>query len=138
MYDDLVMEHIKNARNYRVLDDADRRVEGTNPMCGDHMLIYFKLDGERLSELAFQCTCCGISMASASMMTEAMTGARVEDAIRSARELVAMLEEGVEPGPSEAVERLAMIDTVKRFPARTRCAVLPWRTLADALEERGT
>lgn len=136
MYDDLVMDHIKNARNYRVLDDADRSAEGTNPMCGDHMLIYLKLDGDRLSDLAFQCTCCGISMASASMMTEAMKGARVTDAIRSAREFVAMLESGAEPLGSEAVERLAMLDTVKRFPARTRCAVLPWRTLADTLAER--
>jgi nitrogen fixation NifU-like protein len=136
VYDDLVMDHIKNARNYRVLDDADRRAEGTNPMCGDQMLVYLKLDGERLSDLAFQCTCCGISMASASMMTEAMKGAAVEDAIRSARELIAMLESGAEPAGPEPVERLAMIDTVKRFPARTRCAVLPWRTLAEALENR--
>lgn len=134
MYDDFVMEHIKNARNFRVLDDADRSAEGANPMCGDQMLVYLKLDGDRLTDLAFQCTCCGISMASASMMTEALQGARVQDAIRNARELVAALESGAEPAGSEPVEKLALMETVKRFPARTRCAVLPWRTLADALE----
>jgi nitrogen fixation NifU-like protein len=136
LYDDFVMEHIKNARNYRVLEDADRQVEGTNPMCGDHMRLYLKLDRERLRDLAFQCTCCGISMASASMMTEALQGARVEDAIRHARELVTILESGAEPAGSEPVERLALMETVKRFPARARCAVLPWRTLADALERK--
>ena len=78
MYDDIVMDHIKNARNCRVLDDADRRIEGRNPLCGDELLIFLKVADERIDDLAFQCSCCGISMASASMMTSAVKGKTVE------------------------------------------------------------
>lgn len=139
MYDDIVMDHIKNARNYRVLDDADRRLEGSNPMCGDEMFLYLKLDGERIADVSFQCTCCGISMASASMLTEKVKGARVEEARRTAREFVDLIENATKASGSPAdvagdVERLAVLETVKRFPARKRCAVLAWRTLAEALE----
>lgn len=135
MYDDIVMDHIKNARNYRVPDDADRRVEGSNPMCGDELFLYLKLDGERIADLAFQCTCCGISMASASMMTERLKGEPVEEARRLARDFIDMIENAATaPDVPDDVERLAMLETAKRFPARKRCAVLAWRTLAEALE----
>ena len=135
MYDDLVMDHIKNARNYRVLDDADRRVEGSNPMCGDELFLYLKLDGERIADVTFQCTCCGISMASASMMTEKVKGRPVEEARRTARDFVAMIDHAAAaPDPPGDIERLAMLETARRFPARKRCAVLAWRTLAEALE----
>ena len=134
LYDDVVMDHIKNARNYRVLEDADRRVEGSNPMCGDELQLYLALEGGRIADIAFQCTCCGISMASASMMTEMVKGMPVEDARRTAEDFVSMLERADEASePASGVERLAMLDTVKRFPARKRCAKLAWATLADAL-----
>src|SRR5690606_25417745 len=92
LYDDIVMDHIKNARNYRVLDDADRHLEGSNPMCGDEMSLYLKLDGRRIADLAFQCTCCGISMASASILTEKVKGASVDEARAAARGFVDMIE----------------------------------------------
>ena len=76
-YDDLIMDRIKNARGFRVLDDATHRAEGSNPLCGDEMTVYLTLAGERIESAAFQCTCCGISMASASIMTESVRGARV-------------------------------------------------------------
>ena len=139
MYDDIVMDHIKNARNYRVLDDADRHLEGSNPMCGDEMSLYLKLDGGRIADLAFQCTCCGISMASASILTEKVKGASVDEARAAARGFVDMIENAatgpeVPPEAARDVERLAVLETVRRFPARKRCAVLAWRTLAEALE----
>jgi nitrogen fixation NifU-like protein len=137
LYDDIVMDHIKNARNYRVLDDADRRLEGSNPMCGDEMFLYLKLDGERIVDVSFQCTCCGISMASASIMTEMLKGTEVQEARRVIGDFVAMLENvATQPAATTRVEWLAMLDTVRRFPARTRCALLPWTTAVAALEGR--
>jgi nitrogen fixation protein NifU and related proteins len=136
LYDDLVMEHIKNARNYRVLDDADRYV-GTNPLCGDEVHLYLTLHAERIADLAFQCTCCGISMASASIMTEMLKGTAVQEARRTIENFVALLQDpATQPAATTRVESLAMRDTVRRFPARTRCALLPWTTAVTALEGR--
>ena len=135
MYDDLVMEHIKNARNYRVLDDAERIVVGTNPLCGDEVRLYLELKDERIADLAFQCSCCGISMASASILTETVKGAPVEEARRMIRDFIAMLEHpAAQPAATTREEWIAMLDTARRFPARARCALLPWTTAADALE----
>lgn len=137
MYDDLVMDHIRNARNYRVPHDADRSTVGTNPLCGDEVRLYLALDAERIADLAFQCTCCGISMASASIMTEMLKGTEVQEARRVIGDFVAMLENvATQPAATTRVEWLAMLDTVRRFPARTRCALLPWTTAVAALEGR--
>ena len=75
-YDDLIMDHIKNARNFRTLADATHHANGSNPLCGDELTVYIRLGNERIEDAAFQCTCCGISMASASIMTESMRGKR--------------------------------------------------------------
>jgi nitrogen fixation NifU-like protein len=133
-YDDLIMDHIKNARNYRAPEVFDHRASGVNPLCGDEMLVYVKLDGDRIADAAFQCTCCGISMASASAMTELVKGVTVADARRELRDFLAVLKSPAEaPSPALGAEKLALIDTVRKFPARVRCAMLPWVTLEGAL-----
>lgn len=135
LYEDFIMEHIKNARNYRVLDDADRTATGSNPLCGDDMLVYLKMDGQRIADAAFQCTCCGISMASASIMTEMVKGRLAHDAKALLRDFVAMINTRTASATQPmSAERLAMLETIKRFPARTRCAALPWMTLQGALD----
>lgn len=136
-YDDYVMDHIRNARNFRVLDAPDHSAQGSNPLCGDDMTVYVKMAGERIADVSFQCTCCGISMASASMMTELVKGARAADARELVHEFVSLLSFAAngheEPsGP----QRLAMLETVRRFPSRGKCAVLPWVTLGQALARR--
>jgi nitrogen fixation NifU-like protein len=133
-YDDLIMDHIRNARNYRAPDVFDLRASGMNPLCGDEMLVFVKLEGDRIADAAFQCTCCGISMASASAMTELVRGETVTDAMRQLRDFVGALRNPREPLlQAYAPEKLALIDTVTKFPARVRCAVLPWVTLEGAL-----
>jgi nitrogen fixation NifU-like protein len=134
VYDDLIMDHIRNARNYCVVPDADRAETGSNPLCGDEMTVYVKLDGERIEDLGFQCTCCGISMASASMMTQMVKGKRVGEAREVLRSIVSMIEHADGAEGENSPERLAMIDTVRRFPARAGCAALPWKTLESGLE----
>jgi nitrogen fixation NifU-like protein len=137
LYDDLVMHHIKNARNYRVLDDADRKASGSNPLCGDELTVYLKIEHDRIEDVAFQCTCCGVSMASASIMTESMRGKCTADARALLAEFVGMLN-GVAsppPGSTDSPQR-AILATVQEFPVRTRCATLPWVTLEAALDDR--
>jgi nitrogen fixation NifU-like protein len=135
LYDDLVMEHIKNARNYRVLDAAEPIATGTNPLCGDEVRLYFELKDERIADLAFQCSCCGISMASASILTESVKGAPLDDARRMRRDFIAMIENpAAQPAAAAGEAWIAMLDTARRFPARKRCALLAWTTAADALE----
>lgn len=134
-YDDLVMEHIRNARNYRVLDDAQRRATRTNPLCGDEITVFLTLEDDKLAEIAFQCSCCGVSMASASMMTVEVRGRQTHDAmnrVRAFHERLARAAENSESPSGPFAE--AMLETVRRYPARTRCAALPWITLGDMLE----
>ena len=136
-YDDLVMDHIKNARNYRALDGADRRSHGSNPLCGDEVDVFLRMDRDRIADAAFQCSCCGISMASASMMTESVRGLSVAEARDRVRALIALIEtgpDGTQEGADE-IER-ALLATVREFPARKRCAALPWITLEAALANR--
>lgn len=136
-YDDLVMDHIKNARNYRVLDGADRHSHGSNPLCGDEVDIYLRMAGGRIEDAAFQCSCCGISMASASMMTESIKGSSAGEAGTRARALIALIDAQADH-PHEGADDMqrALLATVLEFPARKRCAVLPWITLEAALENR--
>jgi len=133
-YDDLIMDHIRNARNYRALDDADRKCRGSNPLCGDEVDIYLKLERDRIEDASFQCTCCGISMASASMMTEAIKGRSPAEALSAVREVVARINRSSDVADKEGNEmQRALVATVREFPARARCATLPWITLEAAL-----
>src|SRR5690348_8991897 len=135
-YDDLILDHIKNARNYHAPEAFDRRASGTNPLCGDEMLVFLKLERNRMTEVAFQCTCCGISMASASLMTELVKGETTEEATRIAREFMTVLKTSGASAPAElGPASIALVDTVRRFPTRVRCAMLPWVTLEGALSD---
>ena len=137
LYDDLIMDHIKNARNYRRLDEVDRQATGMNPLCGDEVFVCLKMEGERIADVAFQCTCCGISMASASIMTEMVKGKLAHEAKALVRDCVAILRSRTQSSShGMSAERRAMLEMVKKFPARTRCAALPWATLEGALDQQ--
>ena len=136
LYDDVILDHIKNARNYRVLDHADRMAEGVNPLCGDSFTIYVRLDGEVVRDVSFQCSCCGISMASASVMTEAVKGKTIEQAKELNHHFTALVSEAGSPPSTEDVGEIAVLSVVRAFPSRRNCAALPWHTLAAALEGR--
>ncbi len=136
-YDELIMDHIRNARGYRVLDDASHRANGANPLCGDEMTVYAKLAGDRIEAVSYQCECCGISMASASMMSELVQGQSSAQVKTWLAPLVEAIIAHAEP-PAAAVDpvRHALLKTVRDLPARTPCAALPWATLAAALDGR--
>ena len=134
-YDALIMDHIRNARNYRVPANADRRASGVNPLCGDDLTLYLRLEDDRIAEAAFQCACCGVSMASASVMTERVTGLRSAEARAVLGAFIATVRAGDLSGGDSRAQR-AILDTTRKYPARIRCAVLPWATLEAALDNR--
>jgi len=136
-YDDLIMDHIKNARNYRVLEDRNRMATGSNPLCGDEITLYLKVELEKIADVSFQCAGCGISMASASIMTELVKGMTAADIRALIHTFVSVLNgHGELPYDGTAAGQRAIIATVLAFPTRTRCAVLPWATLERALDNR--
>lgn len=136
LYDDLVMDHIKNARNYRVLENADRRAEGSNPLCGDEMTVFLRIEGERILDVAYQCTCCGISMASASIMAEHVMGRNVKEVRALVQAFRGMLDHPADFLLSRSVPTIQpMLETVRQYPSRVRCAVLPWTTLGTMLDD---
>jgi nitrogen fixation NifU-like protein len=137
LYDDVLMDHIKNARNYRALDDANRTASGANPLCGDEVTVYLRLDRDRVQKVAFQCTCCGISMASASIMTQSVVGSHARDALAAIRAFADLLATPADRSVTGGdANQHAVLDTVRRFPTRLRCALLPWITLEAALQGR--
>ncbi len=136
-YDDLIMEHIKNARNYVVPEGPMQIATGTNLLCGDEMTLYLAVSDQRIRQLAFQCTCCGISMASASIMSELLGGRDIAEVRPQLQNFVAVLLGGDGATAAHATrEQQAILDTVRRFPSRARCAALAWATLQGALDQR--
>jgi len=136
-YDDLLMEHIRNARNYRVLEGASAAASGANALCGDAMTVYVKMENGYIADVAFQCECCGVSMASASIMTETVLGVAAEQARMQVKGFVARVagDATVGEGEPDSAYR-AVMATLRQYPVRTRCAMLPWLTLEAALDGR--
>lgn len=138
LYDDVVMDHIKNARNYRRIENADRSVEGFNPLCGDTLTVYLRVHDGRVADVSFQCSCCGISMASASIMTEHVKGKTRDETQTSIDALLDVLAHASEPdriAGNTAPGHLAVLNAVRDFPSRVECAALAWNTLASALDD---
>ena len=137
LYSDVILDHIRNARNFRELGDANRKAQGVNPLCGDTFTVYARIDGDRVAEASFQCECCGISMASASVMTEAITGRTVSEARSLYRQFEQLLKNPTrtpdQPGDDD---QLAVLALIREFPSRVNCALLGWQTLDAALEGR--
>lgn len=138
LYDDILLDHIRNARNYRTMAGADRRGESTNPLCGDSFSVFVKLEADRLADVSFQCECCGISMASASIMTDWVRGRTIAEA-RSLKQrfLGAMQDRGDSVGQDAPPDHEAVLRVVRATPSREGCASMAWRALEAALDDAG-
>ena len=133
LYDDVIMDHIKHARNYGEMEEASFQADGVNPLCGDNLTVYVRVESDVLREAKFKCECCGISMASASIMTEMIKGKSVADAKRiSAEFLGSFSDEGSPAGADHG--RSAVLGIVREFPSRRNCASLAWVALNAALD----
>jgi nitrogen fixation NifU-like protein len=134
LYQDVILEHSKAPRNYRVLAAPDRKAEGFNPLCGDRYIVYVELDGDAIREIAFQGSGCAISKASASLMTQSVKGktqAEVEELFGQFHKIVT----GEAPGNGKepAMGKLSVFAGVSAYPVRVKCATLAWYTLRAAL-----
>jgi nitrogen fixation NifU-like protein len=136
LYQEMVLEHGKRPRNFREVEGANRRAEGFNPLCGDHLTVTLKLDGDVILDVGFVGQGCAISRASASLMTGAVkerTRAEAEQLFERVHRLVT---EGPEGMDLEALGKLAVLSGVNAFPSRVKCASLAWHALHAALEGR--
>jgi nitrogen fixation NifU-like protein len=133
LYRDVILDHNKRPRNFGRLDPADARADGHNPLCGDRLSVFVKLDGDRVEDLRFEGKGCAISTASASLMTEAVKG-KDRAAIGALFEKVHTLLTRQEAVADAQLGKLAALSGVREFPSRVKCASLCWHTLNAALE----
>jgi nitrogen fixation NifU-like protein len=135
LYQEVIIDHSKRPHNFRPMPDPSRTAQGYNPLCGDKVTLFVKLDGDRIADVSFQGSGCAISTASASLLTETVKGktlAEVETIFQGFHDLVT----GKTPrdGKGPALGKLAVFSGVSEFPVRVKCATLVWHTLRSALE----
>jgi nitrogen fixation NifU-like protein len=134
LYRDVIVDHNRNPRNFGKLEPADAHADGHNPLCGDRLSVYVNLDGDRLREVKFNGSGCAISVASASLLTEAVKGksrGEVKDLFEDMHALLTQQDATVDP---DKLGKLAALSGVREFPARVKCASLCWHTLNAALD----
>lgn len=133
LYQELILDHKRHPRNFHAMADATRVVEGHNPLCGDHLHLYVKLEGERIADVSFVGEGCAISTASASLLTEALKGKSVAEAEALVAQMVELLTADGKTTDPMALGKLGVLAGVRDYPSRVKCAMLPWRTLEAAL-----
>ncbi|MBI2871083.1 MAG: SUF system NifU family Fe-S cluster assembly protein [Candidatus Omnitrophica bacterium] len=135
LYQEMILEHNKQPRNFREIQDATARTEGFNPLCGDRLTVYLKIAGGRVKDVSFKGSGCAISKSSASMMTAAVMGRTVKEAehlFQAFRDMLSS-KKGA-PFDAERLGKLAVFSGVNEYPARIKCATLAWHTLRAALD----
>jgi nitrogen fixation NifU-like protein len=151
LYREIILDHYRNPRNRGELESPPaHRVEGFNPLCGDEIVVYVKVDGDVISDICISGQGCSISQSAASMMSAAVKGKSVEEARQLTRAFKAMMSihEQQLDGDEAEVDEQALADVklgdlealrgVVKFPVRIKCATLSWNTLAQGLDEAGT
>ena len=137
LYREVILDHNRQPRNFGELDEADRVVEGVNPLCGDKMTLYLKLDGDLIEDVRFDGTGCAISVASSSLMTERVKGRSIEESMELYDRVHEMLTGKDGEPPAEEMDKLAALAGVREYPSRVKCASLAWHALKAALTGSG-
>ncbi len=139
LYQEVILDHNKSPRNFREIADANRRSEGYNPLCGDHVTVYVNLADGVIQDISFKGSGCAISKASASMMTTELKGKTEAEAQRVFANVHKMLtgDIDVEESDHERLGKLKILSGVCKFPARVKCASLAWHTVNAALNGTG-
>jgi nitrogen fixation NifU-like protein len=134
LYQEVILDHNRRPRNYGALADADRQAHGHNPLCGDRLTVYLRVDGDVIRDVQFEGSGCAISKASASLMTEAIKGRSAQDALALFDRMQTMLTTPIDRAVDESsFGKLASLAGVREFPMRVKCATLAWHTLKAAL-----
>ena len=136
LYQDMILEHNKNPRQFGVPASASHASHGVNPLCGDDYWVYLNVDEHAvIQDVHFHGTGCAISKSSGSMMSQAVKGRPVSEVLEMKEAFIGMLTSKTEdPSFKEKVGKLKLFEGVKKFPVRVKCATLVWRALEDALQ----
>ncbi len=134
LYQEVILDHNKRPRNFGPLAEANHHAEGLNPLCGDHLAVHVDVQDGVIKGVAFEGAGCAISRASASLMTDAVKGKRVEDAEKMVDEFRRMVVSGPDDPVEASLGKLGVLCGVREFPSRVKCASLAWHTLHAALE----
>ncbi len=134
LYQQVIFDHYKRPRNQHALEHASHEAEGHNPLCGDNVKVYVEVEDGVIRDVAFEGGGCAIATASASLMTEALKGRRVEDVERLFGEFHDLVT-GAEATDTADLGKLEVLAGVREFPARVKCATLAWHTLKAALDQ---
>jgi len=136
IYQEVILDHYRKPRNFSVLEEANHRAAGHNPLCGDRIDVYLTVKDGVVEEVSFQGSGCAISTASASLMTEAVKGKPVEEVERLFQSFHAMVTgKGDAPEAGVDLGKLEALAGVREIPIRVKCATLAWHTLKAALAE---
>ena len=134
LYQEVILEHNKNPRNFREVENPDKTAVGNNPLCGDALRVYLNMDGDTIADVAFKGSGCAISKASASMMTQSLKGKTREEADLLFDEFHRMVTGSLDAETDENhLGKLKIFAGVLEFPARVKCASLSWHTVQAAL-----
>ncbi|MGD8498684.1 MAG: SUF system NifU family Fe-S cluster assembly protein [Chromatiales bacterium] len=134
LYQELILDHKRHPRNFREMPEATRAVDGHNPLCGDHLRLYVKLDGDRIADVSFIGNGCAISVASASMLTENLKGKTVAEAEAMFQNMHDLLTREDAAVDVAKLGKLGVLQGVRDYPTRVKCATLSWHTLKAALD----
>lgn len=135
LYQDLILDHNRAPRNYRVLENANRRIEGSNPLCGDRLTLWLLIKDDIIEDVAFQGSGCAISRASASLMTTAVKGKTRAEAEALFERFHGLVTGSLERSEAESLGKLVAFAGVAGFPIRVKCASLSWHALRAALDQ---
>ena len=142
LYQDIILDHGRHPRNFGKLPNPSHLAHGHNPLCGDKVTVYVTVEGERIKDVSFQGRGCAISQASASLMTEILKGKTLAEAEALFRSFHGKVTGGETPATPEALgddlDRLEPLTGVKAYPARVKCATLPWHAFEAALKNGAT
>jgi nitrogen fixation NifU-like protein len=133
LYQETLLDHYRQPRNFGPLEDANRVAEGFNPLCGDHMKLYLKVEDGIIRDIRFESSGCAISTASGSLMSEFLKGQNEADALQQMNKFQCMVT-GVDT--HESMGKLEVLSGIREFPERVKCATLAWHTLKAALENK--
>ncbi len=135
LYQDLILDHNRAPQNFRRMENANRRVEGNNPLCGDRLTVWLRVEDGVINDAAFQGSGCAISKASASLMTSAVKGKTREEAEALFERFHRLVTGSMEQAEVESLGKLAAFSGLSEFPIRVKCASLSWHAMKAALDQ---
>lgn len=135
LYQDLILDHNRSPQNFRRLENANRKAEGNNPLCGDRLTVWLRMEHDIIQDATFQGSGCAISKASASLMTTAVKGKSRAEAVALFERFRGLVTGSVQGEEAEALGKLAVFSGVSEFPIRVKCASLSWHAMKAALDQ---